>query len=828
MAKKHSSKTATEKAMSASEPRLQTFSGWQGVSFAQAPLGWEPNEPIGANNSNQQDLKPNFFHVQNNLITTDNLAVETRMDSEVIGEAPWIDENDHDQGKYEFTGVACIYHRWLFCVVRLKGDTEDSFKDRIAFRDINDSDPSSWTIITLYDAEGSPHEKWGYEIAEIGYFETQLIATVRHEKDDGNNSQDDNASIDYEGEIFTAYLNYSKVFSTDRDGIKVASDSLVIEADSTRNQSQKIYNRMESVPAVPDPGNRLPSITKQGTNTKFLIWEQENQNAEAMVEFSYSYVNKFGSTIASETKTIWASTGPQNWNAAQYVKIGANFPSTTFVDTYKVTGVDVYVTVEGYQTKSFAAHVDVKPGATKWSAPWLGGLQDVSQWTNVQLEEPKENTTKGVKAAHFANHDSRLYFWGDPEFPYRLYIGGNPGSELSVARGLGGAFVDIEPGTGLEVMGTAKWKTSSGANIITIMCGNPNTNMIKRFNLVETNLTITNEVSSKGYMYEEVSNVVGCNSRWGYGVFGDGLYALNRYGLLLTTMAMEYNNQMRTQNVAEVIKPLFTERIGNRLDDARLVCIDDVIYILLSEERNHPGEPTILDQVILCYDLDAKAWYTFTSDEVIGRGSDELILHAMSIDSQEHAEGLGLITKDTVILYPNTGIQEQTAPEFDIMLETGELMGKQPKQMTLYLCQLEFRFDYFIGTAIAEIEGIDYYGRPVVVHKEFNSRIDPGPNYNGDVATPDEDDIVRNSGTLRDYTEWVRVDKLMESYRLRIKGKARFRLNNINAKVYVQDDKIGLPYGFDSHSYYQNRHDSTNDDHHWIQDYNNLRRTLLT
>ena len=42
MAKKNSSKTATEKAQSASEPRLQVFTGWQGVNFAQAPLGWEP------------------------------------------------------------------------------------------------------------------------------------------------------------------------------------------------------------------------------------------------------------------------------------------------------------------------------------------------------------------------------------------------------------------------------------------------------------------------------------------------------------------------------------------------------------------------------------------------------------------------------------------------------------------------------------------------------------------------------------------------------------------------------------------------------------------
>lgn len=822
MAKKHSSKTATEKAMSASEPRLQVFSGWQGVNFAQAPLDWEPNEPLGSHNQRQEDLKPNFFHVQNNLITVDNLTVETRMDSEVIGVCP--------EG-YEFTGVSCLFHRWLFCVVRQK--TENSFIDRIAWRDINDANTAQWDIIQLEDAEHSGNEPTGYEIAEIGYFEKVLIATTWHEED---------AGTDYEGEIFTASFEYDKEYVTNTEGIKVESDTLNVGS-------------MASVPFVPnidqESDEHLPepwgwtnqnytknneTISQSSNSTPILkpmgkLAKVDAADSEALIEISYAYVNKFGSTIASRTASMNVNIAPQNWNAAQYLKIYRQFPiksgsSDKFTEAFQVTGVDVYATVEGYQTKSFIAHVDVKPTDTSWTVNWLGGMQDVSQWTNVQLEEPKENTTKGVQASHFSNHDSRLYFWGDPKYPYRLYIGGNPGNELSVARGHGGAFIDIEPGTGLEIKGTAKWKTSSGANIITIMCGNPNTNMIKRFNLVETNLTITNEVSSKGYMYEEVSNVVGCNSRWGYGVFADGLYSINRYGLMLTTMAMEYNNQMRIQSISDVIKPIFSERLGHRLDDARMVCIDNVIYILLSEEHEHPDEPTILDQVVLCYDLGLKAWYTLTSDEILGSG--ELILHAFPVDSQEHAEGLGLITKDTVILYPNTGVQDSVAPDFNILIETGELMGKQPKQMTLYLCQLEFRFDYFIGNATVEIEGIDYYGRPVTVIKELNSRINPGPNYNGEIATPDDDDIVRNDDLMRDYTEWIRVDKLMESYRIRVKGKARFRLNSINAKVYIQDDKIGLPYGFDSHVYYQNRYGSTTDDNHWLMDYNNLRKTLLT
>ena len=40
MAKRNSTKTATKEALSASEPRLQAFRGWQGINIEEAPKGW--------------------------------------------------------------------------------------------------------------------------------------------------------------------------------------------------------------------------------------------------------------------------------------------------------------------------------------------------------------------------------------------------------------------------------------------------------------------------------------------------------------------------------------------------------------------------------------------------------------------------------------------------------------------------------------------------------------------------------------------------------------------------------------------------------------------
>ena len=74
MAKKNSSKTATEKAIQSSEPRVMTYRGWQGVNFVDAPLTWNPLE-TGKNKFRQTDLPDNFFMVQNNLVTTDTQAI---------------------------------------------------------------------------------------------------------------------------------------------------------------------------------------------------------------------------------------------------------------------------------------------------------------------------------------------------------------------------------------------------------------------------------------------------------------------------------------------------------------------------------------------------------------------------------------------------------------------------------------------------------------------------------------------------------------------------------------------------------------------------------
>lgn len=718
MAKRNSTKTATKEALQASEPRMMTFKGWQGINISESPLEWRPLEHGEQNDS---ALMPNFLVVQNNIDTTASKTLETRRDTVHIANAP--------AGK-KFTGVSCLYQDKLIC----------------AFDDMSlgwiKLGTDEWHSIKVVDPDsGSPTHQWSC----ISYYQTQLICMTT-------------GSAEGDHEMFTGDITSGASF----------------------------VSEVSTVSYTPDP--RLKATLK-------LMGELHEGNA-CRVSIGYVYTNKFGSTLGNDTWAVkMVDENPVAWHAGKYMEVSGDAKveyGNGFYSRYGVIGVDIYCTIDDNNDAIFIGHADISPTTGKWSYAWLGSLMDTSTWTHVSLTLPTENTTKGVNASYVRNHDGRLYFWGGSQ-EYRLWMGGNPGSELSVARGVGGAWVDIEPGSGTEIKGTAKFKTYNGASIVTIMCSNSNSSKVKRYNLLETNITVSNELASKGYMTEEVANVVGSMSHYGFGSWHDGLYTVSRYGIMVTTMAMESQNQLKAISVSGAIDPIFSDRMANRLHNSRMIYINGIVYIVMGEEKG-----TDLDRVILCYDIDAKSWYTYTYEY------DDHPLAIMGIDSEDHWEGIGIITPDKVSMIPVTGSHSPSKPTFDIAIETGELSTKQPVVGTSYIAQMEFRFDYFVGDLDITVEGIDYYGRYRTINKKVSLK-----------------DIQRS------YTVYMRINELFETYKVIIKGKARFRLTHFISKLYQQSNKIGLVYGFNDHSYYNNRDGGVTDIHHRLDSYNNLRDAII-
>lgn len=536
---------------------------------------------------------------------------------------------------------------------------------------------------------------------------------------------------------------------------------------------------------------------KQGPNKSELLALPnylEYSSTVSVASITYAYENKFGQTLTlaeSAITPVNLTVSPADFTRSKYLTIGVyNVPVSL-----GVTNVNFYCMLDESTEPIFIGSVETSSGQTTYSYDWYGSLSNTDEWTSSNLVLEDYNTTQGPDARYCRMHDGRLFFWGCPTKQYRLMIGGDTGHELSSSRGYGGAYIDIEPGLGTIINATQKWKTTSGAAIVTILCGNENTSLHKRFNLVQSNITIDSELSETSWMVEEIPNTVGSQSYWGSGVWKDGMYVLSRYGLTLTTMAMEYNSQIQSQTVSDVVKPAFTDLLGKAIENARMVHVDGIIYIVFGTD-NDP----YLDRLILCYDIDNKAWYTFTYGD-----DDTNVLHVMNVDYIRSKEGLGIVCDDHIALIPSTGTYDYIADnEVNVTIETGEISTMQPTVNLTYIAQLEFRFDWFIGDIDIDLDGVDYYGRHVSVHKH-----------------------IHKDAVVNDLVEWMRVNYLLENYHLKISGKAMFRMTHFISKVYQQSNRISLVRGYDSLAKYKNRKLGETNTHHYIKNYVNLRETLL-
>lgn len=549
---------------------------------------------------------------------------------------------------------------------------------------------------------------------------------------------------------------------------------------------------LENARKVPDPNAlTFSNLTPRGSLT---ISQTLDDDHPYRIAIAYALVNKFGPTRHSDQFTFYASTPVNEWSSEQYLDVAVNIVDPD--DKYKVCAVDFYYTTGNSSTLLFAGRIGDSDGIYSWMSgthtfSWYGYLDATNMWVAANLIAPVENYTEGAPASRVTCIDSRVYFWGSDENPQRLFIGGNSGNLYSISPGVGGGFVDVEPGTYQSVRVVTKYKTQSGASIVTMLCDSENSTKEQRFNLVENSVSLSNEQSMKSWQAEQVAGSVGCKSFDGALVCEDGLYSVSRYGIALTTMTMEYNAQIRTNYVSDAIKPAFTERDRALLKHSILLECDGILYLAfgLDDEK--------YDNMIFCYDIDNKAWWTITLD------IDEPILKLLHIDHEDSQEGIGIITPNKVYLLPTTDygkISPYIPNTVDVVIQTGELSTQQPQQGWFYLSQMEFRFDYFIGSVLVELTGIDQFGRKVSTKKEFT-----------------HDTMVYNEA------EWMRVDLRLQSYQIRITGNAKFRLTHFLAKLYTMSAKQSLVWGFDDSQSFR----TEGDIHPTFLSYNDIKKAVI-
>ena len=534
---------------------------------------------------------------------------------------------------------------------------------------------------------------------------------------------------------------------------------------------------------VPTPAT--PALSNVIARGKLEISASIDDAHPFRVAVAWSYVNKYGPTECSQQMSFYANYPVDEWHSGCFAQIHGSAPIG-----YGIKAVEIYYNVGNASSLQFAGRTDLATGdGGSWSFDWLGYLDVTSMWPMANLLSPTENVTEGVKASHVTCIDSRLYFWGNIDEPQRLYIGGNSGNLFSISPGTGGGFVDVEPGTGQEIRVVDKYKTQSGNSIVTMLCSSQNSSREQRYNLVENSITISNEQNMKSWQAEQVAGAVGCKSYHGGIVCEDGLYSVSRYGLALTTMTMEYNSQIRVNYVSNPIKPAFTVNNAKILENAVLLECDGVLYMAFGS-----GDES-LDNMLFCYDIDLKSWWT------IDLNVDEPIIDMLHIDYESNREGIGIVTENAVYMLPLTHDDDiADGADFDVVIQTGELATSQPQQNWIYLSQMEFRFDYFVGDILVELTGIDQFGRRVSTKK-----------------------AISHDKPLYNLAEYMRVDLRLQSYQIRITGRSKFRLTHFISKLYTMSAKQGLVWGFDDSQSFR----LSGDIHPTFSDYNDIRKAII-
>lgn len=836
MAKRNSTKTATKEAMSASEPKVLALAGWNGVNFQNTSPDSLPSDWFDSGERDTQtNMKPKNLMIQNNVITISDLSLETRPVQIPIWILP--------EGS-EFTGVAKLVGKYLYASVietSIAKDGTKSYTERLACNQIDglpkviSENPK---IERSYDYIN--HAEWNLSTSDNNNeyldknFHISDIQLINHKGDRTLLIIDDTYGIKGKArptsEGFRSSLMYMEV---GEDG-SPAAEGLTL----TKLISDPSTDIMDS------DGSSGDSFTvKNGKPDKPVICTDKDTVVSTIV-VTFCYTNSLGSTAyfreppredPNGTIYIKLSKPLQKFDYDSFLEISGTVGSNHYKWDEEPEGVNVYFTVNDNAYPVFAGHADIHKTKLsnneyigKWSLPYYGSFQDTGNWEIYNTTLPTQNTTGGCRCRYAKQIDGRIYFYGDRLFPERIYIGGNAGNELSYDVGLGGAYIDIEPGIGTEIKAVHKFKTASGASIVTALTTNVNTGLTQRFNIVENSVSVTDSISTKMYSSEQVANVVGTTSFHGSGVFWDGMYYIDRYGLRLTTQQMEYASQLMSRNVSEPIKPVFLDRLASSIDNAYVLFIDGIIYLSLAMNDNNDDA----NNVIFCYDVETKSWYTYN---IVDSNGGVPILSLITIDyytksnlNNDHSivdgsEGLGIVTKKAIYMIPTAGRDlgvfqtKYTEGTLDSSLvaminhpfiETADVSAAIPPQGWCYLRQIEVNFDWFIGDLDLIVEGYDVYGRAIKCTKH-----------------------ISQPKTVYNFQEWIMIGHKMRTWKVTLKNsgneRASFRLINILNKLYTYNKKVGIQYGFDSFSTFRTQHGEQKNLHTSIDSYNNLARYLL-
>lgn len=167
---------------------------------------------------------------------------------------------------------------------------------------------------------------------------------------------------------------------------------------------------------------------------------------------------------------------------------------------------------------------------------------------------PTENTTKGAKVKYGIEEQGLAIFWGDPDNPYRVYIGGVDDYVLQFSPTTGGYISELHKGTNYYPLMVTGFRTGQGLPVITVLFGNTQ-GISKQSTLTQQTVTVGN--SSQSYWTETEQNYGAPSVASPYGL-------INYNGILFF---VSYNGIMTIKTNPNALNVLNTAKIDQNISN---------------------------------------------------------------------------------------------------------------------------------------------------------------------------------------------------------------------------------------------------------------------
>lgn len=353
---------------------------------------------------------------------------------------------------------------------------------------------------------------------------------------------------------------------------------------------------------------------------------------------------------------------------------------------------------------------------------------------------PTENTTKGAKVKYGIEEQGLAIFWGDPDNPYTVYIGGIDEYALQFSPTTGGYISELHKGTNYYPLMVTGFRTGQGLPAITVLFGNTQ-GISKQSTLTQQTVTVGD--SSQSYWTETEQNYGAPSVASPYGLVNSNgvLFFVSYNGIMTIKTNPNALNVLNTIKIDKSIPLTFGSIRSDQFGKIVSAAWDSKVYFTA------PTRGYTFNNQILVYDQSndqAPIWYVW-----------DIQADYIGVISTSDQEAFVYFTKDNNIfrLEDNYVAQDEDGSGIAAPFATsasGTFLGFTPAHNFLKVIK---QATFYIIDAIGNItEGVTWRDRFNQV--DFKNQVVPFGEYSASTTGGWDDPFYTFDNGVTAYKKW--------------------------------------------------------------------------